>query len=79
MRSKISVGLAALVAGLIGASTALTVPAMAEDAHAQQLGPVATVGGLTPAPAVFVGADSAFASPFLAAAQVAAQAAAPAP
>ena len=82
MRSNISVGLAALVAGLIGASTALTVPAMAEDAHAQNCGAVKTVGGLTPAPAVFVGADASFTSPFLAAAQLAAppvQVAAPVP
>ncbi len=69
MRSEISMGLAAIVAGLIGASTAIAVPAMAEDAYAQPSGSTATVGGLTPAPAVFVGSNAPFATPFLAAVQ----------
>lgn len=67
MRSELSMGIAALVAGLIGASTAIAVPAMAEDAHAQQSS--TTVGQLTPAPAVFVGSNAPFATPFLAAAR----------
>jgi len=67
MRSQTALVLSALAAGLIGASTILTVPAMAEDAQAAPNS--ATVGTLTPAPAVFVGSNAPFATPFLAAAQ----------
>ena len=78
MRSTTTLAIAALAAGLVGASTALTVPAMAEDAAAQQQS-TATVGTLTPAPPVFVGSNAPFATPFLAAAQPATPAPAAAP
>lgn len=79
MRSRTSLSIAALVAGLVGASTVMTVPALAEDAQALQPELTATAGSLQPAPPVFVGSNAPFATPFLAAAQPAVPAAPPAP
>ena len=78
MRSRTSLSIAALIAGLVGASTVVSVPALAEDAQALQAEPVLTAGTLQPAPAVFVGSNAPFATPFLAATQASVPAA-PAP
>ena len=80
MRSQTVLVLTALAAGLVGATTVLTVPAMAEDAQAVQSGhDSASVASLTPAPAVFVGSNAPFATPFLAAVQPAVPAPIPPP
>lgn len=68
MRSSTSISLAVLIAGLVGASTVVTVPAMAEDAQAGQSTTAKTVGALTSAPAVFIGSNAPFATPLVVAA-----------
>lgn len=66
MRSTATVGLAVVIAGLIGVSTVVTIPAMAEDVNAAPASTL-TVGDLQAVPVILVGSTDPLVAPFVAA------------